>query len=152
PPIYYDDEESSIPLRVIIYELPLSFAIAPDFPITDSLIMEDEHLNTIPKTESNEENESSVKDLNLTPSESEDLSVDLTDYERIFKADFDPKEDIRLIEKMLNDDSSPGELNFEIPDAIIESFFPSPIPVEDSDSLMEEIDIFLALDDSIPPG
>ncbi|GKG53182.1 hypothetical protein Tco_0552450, partial [Tanacetum coccineum] len=65
-----DDEESSIPLRVIIYELPLSFAIAPDFPITDSLIMEDEHLNTI-----------SVKDLNLTPSESEDLFVDLTDYE-----------------------------------------------------------------------
>ncbi|GKA60230.1 hypothetical protein Tco_0759637 [Tanacetum coccineum] len=37
------------------------------------------------------------------------------------------------------------------------SFFPNeyrffPIPVEDSDSLMEEIDIFLAPDDSIPPG
>ncbi|GKF84131.1 hypothetical protein Tco_0249029, partial [Tanacetum coccineum] len=36
-------------------------------------------------------------------------------------------------------------------DAVIESFSPSPIPVEDSDSLMEEIEIFLALDDSIPP-
>ncbi|GKB70874.1 hypothetical protein Tco_0932286, partial [Tanacetum coccineum] len=34
----------------------------------------------------------------------------------------------------------------------IESFSPSPIPVEGSDSLMEEIDIFLAPDDSIPPG
>ncbi|GJS42279.1 retrovirus-related pol polyprotein from transposon TNT 1-94 [Tanacetum coccineum] len=34
----------------------------------------------------------------------------------------------------------------------MQSFSPSPIPVEDSDSLMEEIDIFLALDDSIPPG
>ncbi|GJS58783.1 hypothetical protein Tco_0653567 [Tanacetum coccineum] len=44
------------------------------------------------------------------------------------------------------------ELNSEIPDVIIESFSPSPIPVEDSDSLMEEIDIFLAPDDSIPPG
>ncbi|GJY54465.1 hypothetical protein Tco_0446129 [Tanacetum coccineum] len=32
------------------------------------------------------------------------------------------------------------------------SFSPSPIPVEDSDSLMEEIDIFLAPDDSIPSG
>ncbi|GJR07299.1 hypothetical protein Tco_0530283 [Tanacetum coccineum] len=56
---------------------------------------------------------------------------------------------------MLNDDSSPyspEELNSKIPDAIIESFSPSPIPVEDSDSLMEEINIFLALDDSIPPG
>ncbi|GKD71970.1 hypothetical protein Tco_1326060 [Tanacetum coccineum] len=36
--------------------------------------MEDEHLDTIPKTESDEENKSSVEDLNLTPSESEDLS------------------------------------------------------------------------------
>ncbi|GJV44223.1 hypothetical protein Tco_1428759 [Tanacetum coccineum] len=66
---------------------------------------------------------------------------------------FDPEEDIRLIEKLLNDDSSPlEELNSKIPDAIIESFSPSHIPVEDSDSLMEEIDIFLAPDDSIPPG
>ncbi|GJX03738.1 hypothetical protein Tco_0189654, partial [Tanacetum coccineum] len=69
-----DDEESSIPLKDIISELPLSIAIAPDFPITDSLIMEDEHLDTIPETESDEENESSVEDPNLTPSESEDLS------------------------------------------------------------------------------
>ncbi|GJU47017.1 hypothetical protein Tco_1204283 [Tanacetum coccineum] len=80
PPIFYDDddEESSIPLRDII---SLSVAITPDLPITDSLIMEDEHLNTILKTESDEENESSVKDLNLTPSESEDLSEDLSDNE-----------------------------------------------------------------------
>ncbi|GJS20289.1 hypothetical protein Tco_0448921 [Tanacetum coccineum] len=159
---------------------------------------------------SDEENESSVKDLNLTPSESKDLSEDLSDYEseydvpiyddssskneglddiisippgkeidqldaildsvqsllnransiiflieefvgelapidpippRIVEADFDLKEDILLIEKLLNDDSSPEELNYEIPDS-------SP----DSDSLMEEIDIFLAPDDSIPPG
>ncbi|GJS37623.1 hypothetical protein Tco_0536005, partial [Tanacetum coccineum] len=66
-----------------------------------------------------------------------------------------PEEDIRLIKKLLNDDSSPyssEELNYEIPDAIIKSFSPSLISVEDSDSLMEEIDIFLALDDSIPSG
>ncbi|GJT27866.1 hypothetical protein Tco_0908141 [Tanacetum coccineum] len=73
----------------------------------------------------------------------------------IDEADFDPEEDIRLIDKLLYDNSSPRppkELNYEIPDAIIESFSPSPIPVEDSDSLIEEIDIFLAPDDSIPPG
>ncbi|GJX38557.1 hypothetical protein Tco_0251860 [Tanacetum coccineum] len=35
---------------------------------------------------------------------------------------------------------------------MIESFSLSPIPVKDSDSLLEEIDIFLAADDSIPPG
>ncbi|GKG20777.1 hypothetical protein Tco_0380578, partial [Tanacetum coccineum] len=40
----------------------------------DSLIMEDEHLNTILEMESDKEIKSSVKDLNLTPSESEDLS------------------------------------------------------------------------------
>ncbi|GJW90140.1 hypothetical protein Tco_0167693 [Tanacetum coccineum] len=287
PPIFYDDnddddKESSIPLRDFISELPLSVAITPDLPITDSLIIEDGHLNTISKTESDKENESSVKDLNLTPSESKDLSEDLSDNESecdvpvcddsspnfmtfsnplfdsnndftssddesfsnedvskenfkiysnplfefdeeiisskidplyneidsipqgndndhfnaesdliesllnrdtsmvsspkidslleefsgelahidlippgIDEADFDPEEDIRLIDKLLYDNSSPRppeELNSEIPDAIIESFSPSPIPVEDSDSLMEEIDIFLAPDDSIPPG
>nr|GEU73821.1 hypothetical protein [Tanacetum cinerariifolium] len=73
----------------------------------------------------------------------------------IVEADFDPEEDIRLIEKLFNDDSSPHSLEkliSKIPDAIIESFSPSYIPVGDSDSLMEEFDIFLALDDSIPPG
>ncbi|GJZ14557.1 hypothetical protein Tco_0550234 [Tanacetum coccineum] len=69
PPIFYDDgddddEESSISLRDIISELPLSVAIAPDLTIMNSLIMEDEHLNTILETESDEENKSSVKDLN----------------------------------------------------------------------------------------
>ncbi|GJV06727.1 hypothetical protein Tco_1344383, partial [Tanacetum coccineum] len=72
-------------LKDIIFELPLSIAITPDFSITNSLIMKDEHLDTIPETESDEENESSVKDLNLTPSESGDfsknLSEDLSDIE-----------------------------------------------------------------------
>ncbi|GKF77639.1 hypothetical protein Tco_0230109, partial [Tanacetum coccineum] len=42
--------------------------------------------------------------------------------------------------------------NSESSNAVIESFSPSLIPVEGSDSVMEEIDIFLAPDDSIPPG
>ncbi|GKB73100.1 hypothetical protein Tco_0934512, partial [Tanacetum coccineum] len=40
----------------------------------------------------------------------------------------------------------------EIADTILESLSPSPIPVADSDSLMEEIDVFLASDDSMPLG
>ncbi|GKG29086.1 hypothetical protein Tco_0416451, partial [Tanacetum coccineum] len=40
----------------------------------------------------------------------------------------------------------------EIADTIFESLSPSPILVEDSDSLIEEIDLFLASDDSMPPG
>ncbi|GJT67115.1 hypothetical protein Tco_1018595 [Tanacetum coccineum] len=73
----------------------------------------------------------------------------------INEVDFDPEEEIRLVEKLLYDNSSPRppkEFNSENSDAIIESFSPSPIPVEGSDSLIEEIDIFLTPDDSIPPG
>ncbi|GKB64061.1 hypothetical protein Tco_0920247, partial [Tanacetum coccineum] len=44
------------------------------------------------------------------------------------------------------------ESNSEYSNATIESLSPSPIPVEDSDPFMEEIDIFLASDDSTPPG
>ncbi|GKB45720.1 hypothetical protein Tco_0896473 [Tanacetum coccineum] len=73
----------------------------------------------------------------------------------IEKADFDLEEEIRLVENLLYDNSSPRppeELNLENVDTIIESPSPSPIPVADSDSLMEEIDLFLASDDSMPPG
>ncbi|GJX26170.1 hypothetical protein Tco_0232466 [Tanacetum coccineum] len=64
----------------------------------------------------------------------------------------DPEGEIHLVERLLYDNSSPRppeELNV---DNSIESFSPSPIPVEDSDSLMEEIDVFLASDGSISPG
>ncbi|GJT04432.1 hypothetical protein Tco_0838894 [Tanacetum coccineum] len=73
----------------------------------------------------------------------------------INETDFDPEEEIHLVEKLLYDNSSPRppeELNPEVSDAVIESFSPSPIPVEDSDFLMEEIDLFLTPDDSMPPG
>ncbi|GJX63590.1 hypothetical protein Tco_0296490 [Tanacetum coccineum] len=71
----------------------------------------------------------------------------------INEADFDPEEEIRLVEKLLYDNSSPRppeEFNSENYD--IEYFSPFPIHVEDSDSLMEEVDLFLTLDDSMPPG
>ncbi|GJU33791.1 hypothetical protein Tco_1182145 [Tanacetum coccineum] len=73
----------------------------------------------------------------------------------INETDFDPEEEIHLVEKLLYDNSSPRppeEFNSENSDAIIESFSPTPIPVEDSDSLMEEIDLFLTPDDSMLPG
>ncbi|GJT38158.1 hypothetical protein Tco_0938023 [Tanacetum coccineum] len=73
----------------------------------------------------------------------------------INEADFDPEEEIRLVEKLLYDNSSPRpseEFNSENSDAVIESFSPSLIPIEYSDSFMEEIDLFLTPDDSMPPG
>nr|GEU78970.1 hypothetical protein [Tanacetum cinerariifolium] len=48
--------------------------ITPDFPITNSLIMENEHLDTIPETKSDEFLKSSVENFVPIPSESEDFS------------------------------------------------------------------------------
>ncbi|GJR46648.1 hypothetical protein Tco_1314751 [Tanacetum coccineum] len=58
--------------------------------------------------------------------------IDLISSE-IDEADFDPEEEIRLVEKLLYDNSSPRppkEFNSKNSDAVIESFSPSPIPVE----------------------
>nr|GEZ23537.1 hypothetical protein [Tanacetum cinerariifolium] len=69
--------------------------------------------------------------------------------------DGDFEEDIRLIEKLLYDNSSPRppeELVSVTSDAKIKSFSPSPIFVKDSDSLMEEIDLFCSPGYLMPPG
>ncbi|GJS02481.1 hypothetical protein Tco_0318989 [Tanacetum coccineum] len=170
-----DDEEFSIPMSEI-YKSSLT-AITPNSLITDSFIMKDEHLDTILETELDEENESSVKDLNLTPNESKDLSdienphhfnaesdliesllnrdTSIISSPNYVDTDSEPEEEIRLAENLSYDNSSPRppeERNSEIADTIVESLSPPPIPVEDSDSLMEEIDLFLASDDSMPPG
>nr|GEX93535.1 hypothetical protein [Tanacetum cinerariifolium] len=74
---------------------------------------------------------------------------------RIDETDCDFEEDIRLIEKLLYDNSSrrpPKEFVSANYDAKIKSFSPSPILVKDSDSLMEEIDLFCTLDYPMPPG
>nr|GEY17091.1 hypothetical protein [Tanacetum cinerariifolium] len=71
----------------------------------------------------------------------------------IEEADFDLEKEIRLVENLLYDNSSPRpleEINAEIADTIVESLSPSPIPIEDSDSQMKEIDLFLATDDLMP--
>nr|GEW79216.1 hypothetical protein [Tanacetum cinerariifolium] len=71
----------------------------------------------------------------------------------IDEANYDPEEEICLIEKLLYDNSSPRppeEFIFENSDATFKSFSPSPIPVEDSDSLRDEINVSFTLDDSMP--
>nr|GEV15658.1 hypothetical protein [Tanacetum cinerariifolium] len=73
----------------------------------------------------------------------------------IDETDCDPEEEIRLIEKLLYDNSSPRpskEFISENSNAEIESFSPFPIPVEESDSLLEEIDLSFTPDDPMPPG
>nr|GEZ92377.1 hypothetical protein [Tanacetum cinerariifolium] len=71
----------------------------------------------------------------------------------IDETDCDPEEDLRLIERLLYDNSSPRppeEFVSDNSDTEIESFSPSPIPVKDSDSLMEEIDLSFNLDYPMP--
>nr|GEW69366.1 reverse transcriptase domain-containing protein [Tanacetum cinerariifolium] len=73
----------------------------------------------------------------------------------IDETDCDFKEDVRLIEKLLYDNSSPRppeEFVSANSDAAIKSFPPSPILFKDSDSLMEEIDLFCTPDYPMPPG
>nr|GFA65374.1 hypothetical protein [Tanacetum cinerariifolium] len=73
----------------------------------------------------------------------------------IDKTDCHPENEILLSQRLLYDNSSPRsleEFNSENSYADIESFSPSPIPNEDSDSFMEEIDLFLTPDDPMPPS
>nr|GFA77993.1 hypothetical protein [Tanacetum cinerariifolium] len=252
-PICYDDddgEERSNSLQDnIISELPPRSAITPNEPV-NSLSMGDEHLNTIPATESDEFIKSCVENLvpNLSESEGEngcdmptcfttfsnilfdaeyefDSSYDqsLSDEDfpkkifsnplfekeiistkidphhfdaesdliesmlnhdssiisssskidslldefageltllksispRIDKTDCHPENEIRLIKRLLYDNSSPRppeEFVSENSNADVESFSPSPILVKDSDSFMEEIDLTFTPDDPMPPS
>nr|GEV81047.1 hypothetical protein [Tanacetum cinerariifolium] len=73
----------------------------------------------------------------------------------IDEIDCDFDEEIRLIEKLLYDNPSPRppeEFVSANSDAETESFSLSPIPFEDSDSLMEEIDLSFNPVYPMPPG
>nr|GEY31189.1 hypothetical protein [Tanacetum cinerariifolium] len=245
-----DDEERSNSLKDnIISGLPSCSVIIPNEPV-DSLSMGDEHLNTIPATESDEFIKSCVENLVPNSSESEgengcDVLACFTTFSKILfdaeyefdssdnqslsdedfpeeifsnplfeeeiistkidphhfdaesdliesmlnhdssiipsslkidsfldefadeltllksispgidKTDCYPEGEIRLTKRLLYDNSSPHppkEFVSENSNAEIESFSPSPIPIEDSDSFMEEIDLSCTPDDSIPPG
>ncbi|GJZ30730.1 hypothetical protein Tco_0575777 [Tanacetum coccineum] len=63
PTSSYDDDDDEYSFATQEYLMTCSTAITPDSPKTDSLIMEDEHLDTIPETESDEFIKSSVEDI-----------------------------------------------------------------------------------------
>ncbi|GJZ95130.1 hypothetical protein Tco_0667333 [Tanacetum coccineum] len=172
-----------------------TIAITPVLPTEEPdnfLSMGDEHLSTIPETESDEFIKSSVENLVQNPRESEDeCECDVPDCDDSQTTNFstfsnplfddstssddessheefagelitipprivnrEHEEYISLMERLLYDNSSPRppEDFHANPNTIIESLPTFPIPVEDSNSLREEIDIFPGPDDSIPPG
>nr|GFA45837.1 hypothetical protein [Tanacetum cinerariifolium] len=158
---YYDDDDD------------YNFAITPNEPI-DPLIMGDEHLDAIPATKLDELIKSCVENLVPNPSEFEgkngcDLPACFTTFSNILfdaEYEFDSVDDQSLSNEdfleeifsnplLLYDNSSPRppeEFVSENSYAEIESFSPSPIPIEDSDYLMEEIDLTFNPDDRMPPG
>nr|GEW39912.1 hypothetical protein [Tanacetum cinerariifolium] len=169
-PVYYDDDDNDYTIAITHKELD------------NSLSMGDEHLDTISATESDEFIKSSVENLIPNPSESEGehefffdddvlkkiFSNPLFDQE-IISMKIDPHHfnaESDLIESLLNHDSSiissSSKIDFlfdefaefisKNSDAEIDSFSPSPIPVEDSDSLMEKIDLSFTPDYPMPPG
>nr|GEY92537.1 hypothetical protein [Tanacetum cinerariifolium] len=68
----------------------------------------------------------------------------------IDKTDCYHENEIRLTKRLLYDPSK--EFVSENSDAEIKSFSPSPIPIKDSDSFIEEIDLSFTPDDPMPPG
>nr|GFD15747.1 hypothetical protein [Tanacetum cinerariifolium] len=95
----------------------------------------------------------SLKIDSLLDEFTDELTILKSNPSGIDKTDCHPENEIRLIERLLYDNSSPrlpkGFVSDNF-DADIESFSPSPIPDEDSDSRMEEIDLSFNPDDPMP--
>nr|GEY75278.1 hypothetical protein [Tanacetum cinerariifolium] len=152
--------------------------ITPDFPITDSLIMENEHIDTILETESDEFIKSSVENLVLIPSESEDLSdieseCDMPNCDDSQTTHFSTFSNPLFDDSTSSDDESSHEEDihemsfktysnplFDLDEEIISSEF-NPIHNEDLDSTPRNdrfdtksylLESLLKCDESIPPG
>nr|GEW24126.1 hypothetical protein [Tanacetum cinerariifolium] len=156
------------------YTIAITPVLSADEPV-DSLIMEDEHLDTISATESDEVIKSSVEDLVSILNQFEDFSdsnddstsidddyfsIDDIDYVEASPPDSEPisleevKDEI-LREKLL-------KIHFLIakieslndnptPDRVLKSPSLFPIPVEDSDSFFEKLNTSLSYSDNSLP-
>nr|GEW07170.1 hypothetical protein [Tanacetum cinerariifolium] len=175
-----NDEESSITLKdIFIFKLPPCIAITPVVSTKDSLVMGDEHLDTIPEKESDEIIKSSVE--NLVPNNDNESFFDEEVSKEIYSNPLFDKEIISikkdphhlnaefdLIESQLNQDSLiissskiyylleefSGELILlkSIPPGIDEADYDPEEEIRVIEKLLDEINLSLTLDDSMPPG
>ncbi|GJZ40839.1 hypothetical protein Tco_0587725 [Tanacetum coccineum] len=173
PLFYFDDDDDEY---AVIWRRPK--VITPDEPIKEpdnSLSIGDEHLSTIPETESDEviksrcENHLSPNPKILSDSNNDGTSSDDDDFEDVeyvsLKEVNDEKEfdledifqiqDVILHEKLLSIHRLISNIESlkdnPTPDRVFESPSPFPIPVADSDSFLEESDTSLShLDNSLP--
>nr|GEY00350.1 hypothetical protein [Tanacetum cinerariifolium] len=177
-PVCYDDDDDEESLNSlednIISKLPSYSAITPNEPV-DSLSMGDEHLNTIPATESDEIIKSCVENLVPNPSESEgeaecDVPAGFTTFSNVlFDADYDFDsgddqstfdEDFQKIysNPFFEEEINPMKIDqhsFNVESDLIESKLnhDSSITISSKiDSLFDEFAGELTLLKSIPPG
>nr|GFC43147.1 hypothetical protein [Tanacetum cinerariifolium] len=169
-PVCYDDdndeEESNSLKDNIISELPPCSAVTPKI-FSNSLF--EEEIISINKDTHHFNAESDLvesmlsRDSSIISSSSKidslldefvgELTLLKSIPPGIDETDYHPENEIRFTERLLYDNSSPHlpeEFNFENSNADIESFSPSPIPIKDNDSHMEEIDLSFNLDDPMP--
>ncbi|GKC18294.1 hypothetical protein Tco_1020444 [Tanacetum coccineum] len=155
--IPFVDEDDYIPLGDIIARYSTSKAITPDLPIEEpdnSLNMGDEHLDTIPATESDEVIKSSVENLVPIPSEFEGIFDDTSDVPNCDNNRVNVESD--LVESLINRDTSivhsskidpileefAGELAHiaPIPPGIVEADFDSNDDTSSDDDDFEDIE------------
>ncbi|GKB26360.1 hypothetical protein Tco_0865761 [Tanacetum coccineum] len=150
-PICYDDDDDEYSFATQEYLKKFSSAITPDLPKSDSLIMEDEHLDTILETEFDKLIKSSVEDLVHTPSESDGISegqCDLPVYD-----DSSSKKD-EVLDDIISIPPRNGNDHFNVESSLIESVLnrDNVISSPKIDLLIEEFANELAFIAPIRPG
>ncbi|GJU27735.1 hypothetical protein Tco_1166356 [Tanacetum coccineum] len=149
-PTFYDDDDEEYTIQYREYLENSSKAIAPDLPTEEpdnSLSMGDEHLSTIPETESDEVIKSSVENLVPIPRESEGISDDTCDVPVCENSStFDALKNHSLILSDSNDDgTSSDDDDFEdieyVEASPPDSELVSLEEVNDVDQEKEEIDL-----------
>ncbi|GJX15746.1 hypothetical protein Tco_0216578 [Tanacetum coccineum] len=148
--ICYDDDDDEYSFATQEYLKKFSSAITPDSPKSDSLIMEDKHLDTIPETESDELIKSSVEDLVHTPSESDGISESECDLP--ICDDSSPKKD-EVLDDIISIPPGNGNDHFNAESSLIESLLnrDNVISYPKIDFLFEEFAGELALIAPLPP-
>ncbi|GJR06481.1 hypothetical protein Tco_0529465 [Tanacetum coccineum] len=148
-PICYDDDED--------YTIAIT-PILSTKELVDSLIMEDEHLDTIPATESDEIIKSSVENLVPIPSESEGLSDDICDVPSCDNDHFDAEsllsQDILITSPKIDflSEEFAGELAPILPD-IHKADFDEEEDISDDDTSSDDDDFEdIEYVDATPPN
>ncbi|GJZ05194.1 hypothetical protein Tco_0538469 [Tanacetum coccineum] len=117
-PIFYDDDDDKYSFATQEYLKKFSSAITPDLPKSDSVIIEDKHLDTILDTELDELIKSSVENLVHTLSETDGISESECDLP--ICDDSSPEKD-EVLDDIISIPPGNGNDHFNAESSLIES-------------------------------